>query len=207
MVPDTPNPDNPIDHALTLAGLGLRVVPIAPGRKHPALPAWNTAATNDPDTVNNWWTGLYRHHGVGIAMGPQPSGHNLFALDIDGKAGMIAFQALVTNHGKLPATWASDTGSGTGHHLILAAPPDATIRNQQAAGRRVADHVDVRGDGGQIVVAPTTHPTGGTYQWRPDRAPWQLPVAAAPGWLLELVVEPVGTRCPHCGSSNVKEVQ
>ena len=176
----------PLRDALELAGVGLRVVPIAPGMKRPTLTAWADAATNDAETIQAWWTGLYRGHGVGIALGPQPNGMNLFAVDVDGDEGKRNLRALVHQHGKLPATWTSDTGGG-GHHFVFRAPDHIDVRNQQAAGARIAKHIDVRGSGGQIVVAPTVHPTTKRqYAWRPGRAPWECEVADAPDWLLNL---------------------
>ncbi len=68
-VPSANPPTSTLDHALRYAGLGLRVVPIKPGHKRPELPAWQDAATVDRATIENWWTGLYTGHGVGLALG------------------------------------------------------------------------------------------------------------------------------------------
>lgn len=188
-------PTDPMWWAEHYASLGLRVVPIAPGRKHPALPAWQDAATNDPDTIHNWWTGLYRGHGVGIALGPQPNGLNLFALDGDGAEGTASVSAMITER-NMPRTVTARTGGG-GIHLVYSAPADIDVRNQQTSGNRVAPKVDVRGAGGQIVVAPTTHPeSGADYTWVPGRAPGEFEFAEAPPWLLELVAPSKPTPSP-----------
>jgi hypothetical protein len=102
----------------------------------------------------------------------------------------------------------SNTGSG-GQHLIYAAPAGAIIRNQQADGKRIGPGVDVRGDGGQIVVAPTIHPdTKRVYHWQTGRAPWEIAIADAPDWLLEMVVDrPRGAVCPSCGSTNTRSTK
>ncbi len=78
-----PGSDTPLDHAKTLATCQLRVLPIRPGGKHPPMSSWQHAATCDPAVITNWYTGLYHSHGVGIAMGLQPDGRRLFAVDID----------------------------------------------------------------------------------------------------------------------------
>lgn len=189
-----PHPTTPHDHARALGALGLRVLPIKPGHKRPPMSSWQHAATDDADKIDNWYRGLYRDAGVGIALGPQPNGLYLFAIDVDthdpAHNGWDALADLEEEHGELPATWRSLTGAD-GAHLIFAAPAGVTVRNQQASGNRIAPGIDVRGDGGQIVVAPTVHPnTQRTYEWEADHAPWERDVARAPRWLLELVREP-----------------
>ncbi len=201
-----PADDTAHAHALALGALGLRVLPIKAGHKRPPMNSWQHAATNDPDKISNWYRGLYRDAGVGLALGPQPNGDYLFAIDIDTHDptanGWDALAGLETEHGKLPDTWRSLTGAGGGH-LIFKAPPGVTVRNQQASGNRIAAGIDVRGDGGQIVVAPTIHPdTGRLYAWEHGYAPGERAVAEAPDWLLVLVREPDPTPAPITSPSN-----
>ena len=185
------NPTTTHDHALAYTAAGIRVIPIAPGKKHPPIPSWQNAATTDNDQVDAWWTEM-PDHGIGLALGPQPDGRNLFAIDIDthDHDGYQTIRELVERHGPLPVTWTQNTGGG-GTHIILAAPAHAPIRNQQASGNRLGPGVDIRGAGGQIVAAPSIHPTtGARYTWQPGREPWNIPAADAPTWLLELLTAP-----------------
>ena len=172
-----------LEWALRYAACGLRVVPIKPGGKHPNITAWQKAATTDTDIITSWWTQLYRDHGIGIAMG-----QGLFALDVDvanGKQGAQTLAALEAEHGPLPATIEARTGSG-GRHLVYGSPVE--IRNNAAT--RLGPGLDIRGEGGQIVVAPTTHPTTGLpYQWVAGRAPWETHPAPAPDWLIALLAD------------------
>ena len=189
-----------IDQAKAIAAAGLRVLPIKIGAKHPPMASWQTAATVEPAKIDNWWNGLYNKCGIGIALGPQPNGHNIFAIDLDRhdpqQDGIDALAKLETVHGKLPDTVTSDTG-GNGRHLLFEAPPGAIIRNQQSGGNRIAPGIDIRGDGGQIVCSPTIHPESGKrYEWAPGRAPWQHKIAIAPAWLLERVTEPPAPTPP-----------
>jgi hypothetical protein len=188
-----PNTNHNYEAALQIAATGLKVVPIKPGYKYPPLASWQKAATTDPKTIKSWWTGLYRNHGVGIALGTQPDGRNIFAVDIDKHApnadGHRTLAELQQRHGQLPQTVTSDTGAD-GQHLLFQGPANLTIRNQRSDGGTLGPGIDIRGEGGQIVVAPTIHPNGNAYQWAEGLAPWQHPIAAAPGWLINLVKEP-----------------
>lgn len=181
------------EHARVYAGLGLRVLPIRVGGKAPPMASWQHAATNDVSTIDNWWNGLYGRCGVGIALGDQPNGMHLFALDVDDHGhgnGADELQDLERVHGPLPDTWRAITGSGN-THIVFRAPAGVTVRNQQANGNRVAPNIDVRGAGGQIVVAPTVHPDSlNAYHWEHGFEPWTIEPAVAPDWLVDLVREP-----------------
>ena len=187
MTPNTApsiQPDS-LPHALALAAIGWRVLPIRPGGKHPPITAWQDAATTDPATITSWFTGLYRGHGLGVACGPLPNGWTLFVLDIDHHGdidGATTLEALEAKHAKLPPTVTAITGNN-GRHIFFTAPPGVTIRN--SAGTKLGPGLDIRGDGGQVVVAPTIHPNGNPYTWQ--RSPSEWAVAKAPGWLLALI--------------------
>lgn len=184
-----------LDVALAYAQAGLRVLPIMKGTKRPPMQSWVEAATTDGDTIHNWFTGIYKDAGVGLAMGRQPNGTMIFALDIDehdpAHSGSETLGDLELEHGRLPETVTSITGSG-GLHMLFTAPASIEVRNGVAG-----DGIDVRGEGGQIVVYPSIHPTtGARYEWEDGRAPWETAVAEAPGWLLDLVVKPEPTPAP-----------
>ena len=163
------------------ANVGLRVLPIPPGRKHPPMAAWQDAATTDHATIDAWWTGLYADHGVGLAPDQLPDGRWWFAVDIDqhGVDGAANWADLCDGHGGAPATVEATTGGG-GTHLLYAAPTE--IRNG-----RLTDGIDIRGHGGQIVTEPSIHPSGTPYAWVDGQAPWEHPIADAPGWLLAIL--------------------
>src|SRR5262245_46328069 len=111
-MPDPANdPSTVLALALQYAACGLRVLPIKPGLKRPPMNEWEKAATTDVDIIGNWYTGMYAKHGVGLAMGPQPDGRVIFALDVDehdpGHSGNETLADLEAAHGKLPETWRS----------------------------------------------------------------------------------------------------
>lgn len=184
---DPAQDESTVDIALRYAGCGLRVLPIKPGTKRPPMREWVEAATDDPAIIRNWFTGIYKEHGVGLAMGHQPDGRFIFALDVDehdpAHSGIESLADLEGTQGSLPETWRSITGS-SGLHLLFTS--DVDIRNGIAG-----DGLDIRGEGGQIVVYPSTHPlTHRRYEWEDTYAPWERDVAEAPAWLVELAARP-----------------
>lgn len=172
--------------ALRYASIGLRVLPIRPKTKQPMLVDWPTRASTDPDTIRGWWARAPQA-GVGLVMGRQPDGTILVAVDIDAhnphQPGADTIRDLEETYGPLPDTWTAVTGGG-GAHQVYRVPRQ--VGND--AGRLLGPGVDIRGDGGQIVVEPTLHPdTGRAYCWEDGAAPWDIDVAEAPGWLIALL--------------------
>jgi hypothetical protein len=105
---------------------------------------------------------------IGLRMGPQPNGRVLICLDVDGPRDLLA--PLEQQFGALPETLTAHSGRGI--HLVYALPPGvAPPRNRVGVAKRI----DLRSEGGQIVVAPSKHATGRIYEWVLARAPEVLP--------------------------------
>jgi hypothetical protein len=177
-----------LDDALSYAAKGIRIIPIQPGTKQPGIKSWQTLATNNPDTIREWYEGPYKGWGVGIATG-RAGNRQIFVLDIDDRDnvhGSDTLTDLENEHGKLPETVTVLTPSG-GKHLYFTTP--TPVRND--AGRRLGPGLDIRGDGGQVLAPPTTHPNGGTYQFEHGYSIHDLKPADAPTWLVQrLTTEP-----------------
>lgn len=153
--------------------------------KHPRVNSWQTEATSDAARVAEW-VAEFPAANVGLATGA-PSG--FFVLDVDGAAGAATLADLIAEHGPLPETAEQRTGSGGTHYLFQI--PDFTVRN---SARKIGPGLDVRGENGQIVVAPSVSAKG-VYRW--VKAPWRVPIAAAPAWLLALLkASPAPAQAP-----------
>jgi hypothetical protein len=193
----TPTP-SALEYARAYAALGLRVMPIEPGKKYPAgIGKWQDAATTDEATITNWWTNLYRGHGIGLALGELPDGRWAFAVDIDGAShgvdGASTWQELCSAYpGHPPADTVEATTGGGGRHLIYAAPTEVRngILGPQGGG------IDIRGHGGQILVEPSIHPNGHPYSWADGHEPWNMEIADAPPWLVDMLEQPEPERAP-----------
>jgi hypothetical protein len=146
--------------------------------KHPRHKDWPTKASADLKVIAGWQR-ITPGVNFGVVTGAVSG---IFALDIDpAKGGEQTLAALIKKHGALPRTVEQLTGSG-GRHLLFK-HPGGVLRN---GTDRLGPGLDIRGDGGQIVVAPSRHHSGGFYEWQPECAPWETESVEAPSWLLEL---------------------
>lgn len=164
---------------------GLRVHPIRPGSKAPAIADWPTRSTSDPAQVDQWWgpNGTHTECGIGIR-----TGEGLFVIDVDDVPAWE--QAAET----FDATWFAVTPSG-GYHVWYRVP-DGCDDPTNAAAAGLPPGVDVRGEGGQVVAWPTPG-----YEWhvRPwsDAEHFHVPVATCPTWLWDiLTTEPTSHEKP-----------
>jgi Bifunctional DNA primase/polymerase, N-terminal/AAA domain len=168
-----------LDAAIKYASIGLAVIPLH-GKK-PYFDDWpNQASTSEP-LIRKWWT-QDPGANVGIATGRRS---NVFVLDVDLKnGGQESLDALFHKHGCFEPTWTAITGSGGSHYFFRY--PAMEIGTK--AG--ILPGLDIRGNGGQVVAAPSIHPdTHRRYIWDGLREPWDDPkgLAEAPAWLLEML--------------------
>lgn len=163
--------------ALEYAAQGFHIFPVVPRDKKPLTSHGFKDASTDPEQIRAWWT-RWPDANIGIATGKNSG---LWVLDIDGMEGEATLKALENAHGCIPPTWEVITGGG-GRHLYFRLPQGLEIYN--SAGK-IGLKIDVRGDGGYIVVPPSTHPSGGRYVWSVDSGDTAI---EAPSWLIDLVI-------------------
>ena len=136
--------------------------------KHPLIAGGVRAAVADADQIRRWWA-RWPWAGVAIATGARA---NLAVVDFDPAHGAGAsLERLDPNCQPLPPTLSARTGGGWHRYYRM----EGRIPN--TAGRLGAldlPGVDLRGEGGYVVAAPSPHPSGARYAWVAD------PVALAP---------------------------
>jgi hypothetical protein len=151
--------------------------------KHPAI-RWGSAATANPEQIERWWR--QAKHNIAVATGPRS---RLFVVDIDGEAGESSLQNLIREHGDLPTTLTSRTGKG--RHIFFQHPGRVVKTNAGVLGKGI----DIRADGGYVVLPPSRHASGKRYRWEDEKAP----IAIAPAWLLDAVISKRGRPAAATG--------
>jgi hypothetical protein len=162
-----------IDAALSWLDLGFGVFPLLPRGKKPIgalAPHGLKDATRDPAIIRDWWRREPKAN-IGLRTG---GGH--FVLDLDDAEAVTWFTTSCGRHGGAPRTLTARTSRG--FHLFFAYA--AEVPN--SAGR-LAPGVDVRGECGYVVAAPSIHPSGAAYTIARD-----LSIAEAPQRLIDLAL-------------------
>ena len=160
--------------ALSYARRGIPVFPCEPGGKRPLTYNGFWDATTDEGHIRAWWS-RWPSANVGI---PTGKSSGLLVLDVDLRGGgPQSLSILERENGPLPRTATARTGGG-GLHVYFGYPAEEEVRN--SAGLLGAG-LDVRGEGGYVVVPPSR--TQGTYEWT-DRA-----TLAEATWLLKCLSE------------------
>ena len=168
-----------LDAALYYAGMGIAVFPCEPGRKTPACANGFHDATTDEATIRAWWAKNPRAN-VAMATG-KASG--MFVVDIDPRhGGDESLTDLTAEHGPLPDTAEALTGGG-GRHIFLAHPGGCVPCSQS----EIAPGIDIKGDGGYVVMPPSIHPGGEAYAWEISSDIADVRPAACPDWLAALI--------------------
>jgi putative DNA primase/helicase len=172
-----------------------KVFPLKPMDKHPRIDDWPTQATTNPIQINKWWA-KWPNANIGIACGPS----NLVVIDCDvkhDKNGIESWRDLLIEHGFKDDTIIQLTPSG-GEHFVFGSNGHGTIRNSTS---KLGPGIDVRADGGYIVVAPSSTPEG-VYQWDVAAHPSSHPVAMLPDKLAALIRDEERVRkvAPGVGS-------
>ncbi|MEQ9811698.1 MAG: VapE family protein, partial [Azospirillaceae bacterium] len=180
------------DVALAYAAQGIPVFPCWPDKK-PRVTGGFKAATTDPAMIDTWWKD-WPDAMIGMPTG-EPSRLIVLDVDVDSEKdldGQASLAALEAEYGPLPATRTQRTPRGGTHH-IFAWPGHEVSSSAGKLGRGL----DVRGDGGYVILAPSVNGDGGCYSTERD-----CEAVPAPDWLQKLATsggkarrEPKSTPC------------
>lgn len=145
--------------ALDYLKRGIAIIPLKQNGKRPATKHGLNDWTDNPEQVRWWWTQAPTAN-VGGVMGLASGG--VFAIDLDvhedAANGIKTLEEWEIAHGKLPETWAQQTGSGGRQLFYRTSQPLKNSANSELG-------VDIRGDGGYVVLPPSMHPCGEPYEW------------------------------------------
>jgi putative DNA primase/helicase len=130
------------------------------------------------DELRRKWNALPTCN-VGAALGPASE---LVRFDVEGTAAQAELERL--SAGDLPPTWEFKSGraDGTGRGILYRIPPNVEF---QTTPKTFQDgELRFQAKGAQTVLPPSRHKDGGRYAWLPGRAPWEIPAALAPQWVI-----------------------
>jgi hypothetical protein len=142
--------------------------------KHPRTANGLKDACTDAETVKSWWT-QWPDANIGI---PTGSVNGFVVIDIDGPNGEASLSTLP----ELPPTRESKTGREDGGRHLWFAYTGSDIKN--SAGK-LGKGIDVRGEGGYVIAAPSGHRSGKRYAWSNS-----LGFAPLPEWVREKLNAP-----------------
>jgi hypothetical protein len=155
-----------LEAALDYARLGWPIFPLDPRAKTPATRhGFKDAPRFTPEVVEAWWN-VYPDSNIGLATGATAT-----VVDIDGPTGEKWLSQALPNYQHAGPI----TNTGRGRHLYFA--PSALRSTANPATK-----IDVRGQGGYVVLPPSVHPGGHRYAWFRWPDPLHLPTMPAMLW-------------------------
>ena len=165
-----------LEAALGYLARGWSVVPAAERGKRPIV-RWQTYQDGHPSEAQvRRWFERWPAANVSVVTGAVSG---IVVLDVDPKhGGEESLTRLALHNAGLPETVEATTGGG-GRHVYFK-HPGFEVRNRVG----LAPGLDLRGDGGVIIVPPSIHPSGRPYRWRKGHAPGEVALTPLPDWLL-----------------------
>jgi hypothetical protein len=163
-----------LDAAQRLARKGRPVFPCDPQSKRPRTRQGFKDATTDPLVIRAWFE---RQPDSMLGM-PTGALSGLVVLDVDGAAGFESLRELECKHEVLPHTASVTTPRG-GQHFFFRHPK----MEVRCSVGTIGPAIDVRGDGGYVIVPPSRTADGRTYEVDEECAPAEMPP-----WLLAAAV-------------------
>ncbi|MCX7091989.1 MAG: bifunctional DNA primase/polymerase [Methylobacter sp.] len=135
--------------------------------KHPIFKGGFKIATTHQQQITQWWT---KHPDANIGV-PTGALSGWYVVDVDHKnRGIDNYKRFNEQHANdLPSANLKVRTGGGGCHLIYGQPSDGqAVGSGTNIGR--LQSVDFRGDGGYIVVPPSSHVSGRNYRWQDNCA-------------------------------------
>jgi len=183
---------SPADYAALYRLRGIQVVPaFMPGEhkswKRPLLDSWKDfqEALVDDATFAEWYGAAGRYMtrpNMGVITGR--ASNNIFVIDLDhhkhAQAATWWRNLMLIHNNNMDLETVEQITGGGGSQKLFRAPADWT-----APTNKTPIGVDIRGQGGFAMLAPSLHESGRHYEWLEGKSPDDIPVTMAPDWLLE----------------------
>jgi hypothetical protein len=186
--------------ALEIASAGWPVFPCEhrldlPGQKRCKRPLTRCGlkdAVLDPIQIETWWR-QWPNALIGVPTGPQ-IGAFVLDVDIDPEKGVDGAEELTRLEAKNGTLTVESRTPRGGRHLLFRWDPARPITNSSG---RLPLGIDVRGQGGYFIVAPSKREDGAAYGW--ENPPGLFDPVETPAWLWD----PITARPEHKAASRV----
>ena len=167
---------NFFDVAMFYASQNIKVFPVKRQDKKPLCANGFKSATTDIEQLQEW-NKKFPDCNIGI-----PTGHinGLLVVDVDGEQGFKSLAQLEQLHSTLIAPTVI---TGKGKHLYFKMPVNTDIKSSVS---KIANHIDIRANGGHVVAPPSIHINGNQYIWENFTAHQDFP--NAPQWLIDIIL-------------------
>lgn len=174
-------------HAHQYASCGLAVLPLKPDKTPYTLHGLKDASKDD-STISNWWK-QWPAANIGIATGQVSGG--ICVIDQDekkGEHGIETFEKWIDDNMQyVDDTWESKTASG-GRHTFFRSNIPVANRVGWLPG------VDVRGDGGYVVVPPSILSDGSRYEWLTSPMELESPISNDDDPNVEFIISEINKK-------------
>lgn len=175
------------DVAMFYAQNNIKTFPVKKQGKSPLCPNGFKSATMDKVVLQEW-NRKFPDCNIGIPTGLV---NNIFIVDVDGAQGLKSLNRLELIYGKLDAPTVK---TGKGKHLYFQMPENIEIK---CSTSKIADHIDIRANGGYVVAPPSIHETGHQYTW--ENFTFNQDFPQAPSWLISLITNAEKQTLPVSG--------
>ena len=171
--------------------------------KRPLISKWTDIQATSMEQIEKW-NKQFPTANWGMVLG-QTLSYNLVGVDIDGDEGEQYWNELIKDK-VVPATVEFTTGAG--RRLLYQLPFGLETKKHKIT--LDGNHAEVAFccQGQQTVIPPSIHSTGRVYEWVPGKSPFEVDIAQAPQWIIDLVKlhsDTVNTNNENISSRVTKE--
>lgn len=166
-----------IESAIKYSSFGLHVFPVR--GKIPAIKDWKNLATSDAAKIPNFFNISFT--GIGLATGEKSA---VTVIDIDTKNGVNGFETLQKFEIEFPPTVCVVTPTGGRHYYFKY---NSLVKSKVSAICEKSG-IDIRNDGGLVIMPPSQYPGGGIYEFLTDQGVGEIELAEIPADFLKHII-------------------
>lgn len=165
-----------LNYALNYAGMQLSIIPLKPQSKKSAV-GWKTYQTRraTPEEIQDWWENN-KQRNIAAVTGAISG---IVVIDVDPRKGgsIEKLKELGLTDDDLNTVTCCTGGNGL--HIYYKHPGKYT------PSAIISPGIDLKGDGGYVVLPPSRHPDGNLYQWVAGKAPGEAIIKPLPECILK----------------------